>query len=137
MRVREDEALGEPELSMAPLIDVVFQMLVFFLVATSWATREQALDVELPVAESASAARAQPDELVIDVRRDGSLAIGGRVVPRDELDTALATTARANPRTPVTIRGDRLVHHEDIVSVMDACGVAGLSNLAVGTLERP
>jgi biopolymer transport protein ExbD len=37
--------------------------------------------------------------------------------------------------TPVTIRGDRLVHHEDVVGVMDACGSAGLSNLAVGTLE--
>lgn len=137
MRVRDDDALGEPEFSMAPLIDVVFQMLIFFLVATSWATREQELDIELPAAETATAAKSTPDELVIDVRRDGTCVIQGRVVPPGALDQELANAARANPRTPVTIRGDRLVHHEDVVHVMDACGIAGLSNLAVGTLDKP
>ncbi|MBI5362354.1 MAG: biopolymer transporter ExbD [Planctomycetes bacterium] len=137
MRVRDDDALGEPEFSMAPLIDVVFQMLIFFLVATSWATREQELDVELPAAQSASPAKSAPDELVIDVRRDGAFVLRGRVLPKDELERELATVARANPRTPVTIRGDRLVHHEAVVAAMDACGIAGLANLAVGTLDQP
>jgi biopolymer transport protein ExbD len=36
----------------------------------------------------------------------------------------------------VTVRGDRLVHHEDVVAVLDACGLAGLSNVSVGTLDR-
>lgn len=137
MRVRDDDATGDLEFSMAPLIDVVFQMLVFFLVATSWANREAELDVELPAAQSANPARTPPDELVIDVRRDGSFAMRGRVVERVDLDRELAAVARTNPRTPVTIRGDRLVHHQDVVAVMDACGIAGLVNLAVGTLETP
>lgn len=135
MRIRDDDALGEPEFSMAPLIDVVFQMLIFFLVATSWATREPSLDVELPEASTAVAKTAPADELVIDVQRDGTVALSGRVLAKGELASALTAAARGNSRVPVTIRGDRLVHHEDVVAVMDACGLAGLSNLAIGTLE--
>ena len=136
MRVR-DEAIPDPEFSMAPLIDVVFQMLVFFLVASSWGAvqKEKQLDLELPSAQSSSAQKQEPDELVIDVRRDGGVVLRGREVDRGALQSQLADLGRANPRLPVTIRGDRLVHHEDIVAVMDACGLAGLSNLAIGTLD--
>ena len=72
---------------------------------------------------------------MINVSRDGQLTLGGRSLDRAGLDAELLRVARRDPETPVTIRGDRLVHHEDIVGVMDACGSAGLSNLAVGTLE--
>jgi len=136
MRVRDEESIPDPEFSMAPLIDVVFQMLVFFLVASSWGVmKEQQLELELPSAQSSSAPQEAPDELVIDVRRDGSLFLRGRELERTALQGELAGLARANPRLPVTIRGDRLVHHEDVVAVMDACGLAGLTNLAIGTLE--
>ena len=135
MRVRDEESIPDPEFSMAPLIDVVFQMLVFFLVASSWGVKEKQLDLELPSAQSASAPESLPDELVIDVRRDGAVVLRGRELERSALQGELAGIARANPRLPVTIRGDRLVHHEDVVAVMDACGLAGLTNLAIGTLD--
>ncbi len=136
MRVRDEESIPDPEFSMAPLIDVVFQMLVFFLVASSWGVmKEKQLDLELPSAQSASAPKEAPEELVIDVRRDGSTVLRGHEVERSALRGELDLLARANPRLPVTIRGDRLVHHEDVVAVMDACGLAGLTNLAIGTLD--
>jgi len=137
LRIRDEDEAGEPEFSMAPLIDVVFQMLIFFLVATSWANREHELEIELPAAASATLAEAQPEELVIDVRRDGSCALRGRVVDAPTLAAELGDYARANASRPVTIRGDRLAHHESVVAVLDACGQAGLSNLAVSTLDRP
>ena len=137
MRVRDEDSIPDPEFSMAPLIDVVFQMLVFFLVASSWGAvqKEKQLDLELPSAQSSSAPKEAPDELVIDVRRDGGVLVHGRQLDRAALESELKGLAQANPRLPVTIRGDRLVHHEDVVAVMDACGLAGLSNLAIGTLE--
>ena len=138
MRIREPEELGEPEFSMAPLIDIVFQLLIFFMVATTYdqAAKERELGIELPVAASAVEPAPQPEEIVISVFRDGRISLGGRQIERAELESALGAAARSNPSLPVTIRGDRLVHHEDVVSVMDACGLAGLSNVAVGTLER-
>jgi biopolymer transport protein ExbD len=62
--------------------------------------------------------------------------MGGREITREALPGELAAAAQSNQQVPVSIRGDRLVHHEDVVAVMDACGMAGLSNLSVGTLDR-
>ncbi len=135
MRVRDDEAGDEPEFSMAPMIDVVFQLLIFFMVATSVASQEKELGVELPTAQSGEAAGGSPQELLINVFRDGRVSLEGRSMGTGELKRELAKAALANRSTQVTIRGDRLASHERIVAVMDACGVAGLSNLALGTRD--
>lgn len=136
MRIRDEESLADPEFSMAPLIDVVFQLLIFFMVATTYNSTEKELAIELPKAESAAAPAKAPEEIVINIFRDGKISLSGREIAREGLTAALSSAAAADHDTPVTIRGDRLVHHEDVVAVMDACGLAGLSNLAVGTLDR-
>ena len=136
MRIRDPEGIGEPEFSMAPLIDVVFQMLIFFMVATTYNRQEKDLDIELPYAESAQQPASVPEEIVIDVSREGRVSISGRAVERDSLVATLVETSRSRAEIPVTVRGDRLVHHEDVVAVLDACGLAGLSNVSVGTLDR-
>ena len=135
MRIAIDESDDEMTLNLTSLIDVVFLLLIFFMVATTFLDPEREIGIELPVASSAEPRADLPDELVINVGREGQLTLGGRTLDRAGLDAELLAVARRAPETPVTIRGDRLVHHEDIVGVMDACGSAGLSNLAVGTLE--
>ncbi|MCK6449167.1 MAG: biopolymer transporter ExbD [Planctomycetes bacterium] len=134
MRIRDDE-IAEPEFSMAPLIDIVFQLLIFFMVATTYSQQEKELGIELPNAASAREPELVPEELVINVFRDGRVTLAGRDVPGDDLSSALKQAAHERTDVPVTIRGDRLVHHEDVVRVMDACGLAGLTNLTVGTID--
>jgi biopolymer transport protein ExbD len=135
VHIRDDAELAEAEFSMAPLIDVVFQLLIFFMVATTYDTQEKELGIELPPAQSSQDPAPAPEEVVIHVFKDGRLRLFGRDIQREELVGALSQAARANPDVPVTIRGDREVAHERVVAVMDACGLAGLSNLAVGTLD--
>jgi len=134
VKIRDADGADEPMFNLTPMIDVVFQLLVFFMVATTFHDPERELEVELPQAQSGNPVQAVPEELVINVFRDGTLSLSGRGVDQAGLEEALRRAARRDPKTPVTIRGDRWVHHEDIVRVMDACGTAGLSNLAVGTL---
>lgn len=137
MRVRDEDPWGEPEFSMAPLIDIVFQLLIFFMVVSTYtSTNEKELGIDLPEAQSATTPGVAPDEIVINLFRDGHVTLGGREVARDALAGELTAASHSNPQVPVSIRGDRLVHHEDVVAVMDACGMAGLSNLSVGTLDR-
>ena len=136
MRIRDPQGIGEPEFSMAPLIDIVFQMLIFFMVATTYNRQEKDLSIELPFAESAQELEKTPEEIVIDVSRDGHVSVSGRAVERGALVAALEEASRRRAEIPVTVRGDRLVHHEDVVAVLDACGLAGLSNVSVGTLDR-
>ena len=135
MRIAEPAEGEEMGLNLTSLIDVVFLLLIFFMVATTFLDPEREIGIELPEAESAEVSEEAPDEIIINVARDGALSLGGAPVDRAGLDAALKRAAASDPSTPVTIRGDRLVHHEDVVGVMDACGAAGLSNLAVGTLD--
>lgn len=136
MRIRDPDESDEPSISMTPMIDMVFQLLVFFMLATTFTDPERQINVNLPVAESGSSEEKPPEEIVINVLQDGTVRLGERVVDESGLEAALAQAAQHDKDTPVTIRGDRLVAHEHIVRVMDACGIAGLSSLAVGTMEK-
>lgn len=134
MKLAAPQAIDEPQLELTPLIDVVFQLLVFFMIATSFREPESALGVELPAAASSAARPLEP--LVIDVLRDGRVRIGARELAPQELRTELGAALRAaehDARAPVTLRGDRLARHEDIVRVLDACRAAGVSRFALGT----
>jgi len=135
--VKLDDAAEGDEfvLNLTSMTDIVFLMLVFFMLATTFADPERSLAVELPAA--ASSRKPPEEELVINVLEDGSFVVAGSLLDREALVERLRATARVAPETPVTIRGHRLARHEAIVSVMDACGTAGLHNLSVGTTREP
>ena len=135
MRIRDTEGSEEFSLNLTPMIDVVFLLLIFFMVATTFLDPEREIDIDLPEAESGEASETVPDELVINVLKDGGLVLSGQPVDMEGLRSALERAARSDPDTPVTIRGDREALHEAIVGVMDACGAQGLTNLAIGTLD--
>ena len=130
-----EEGADGLSLNLTPMIDVVFLLLIFFMVATSFLEPEKELGVELPQADSGAVQDLEDDELVITVFRDGRIALEGETLERIQLIERLRGAAERNPTTSVTIRGDREARHESIVTVMDACGLAGITNLAVGTLE--
>ena len=135
MQIRDDDTSEDLVQSLAPMIDVVFLLLIFFMVATTFVEREKEMGIDLPTAQSGEEASFDAEEIVINLLEEGRIRLNGEDVSPERLDQLLAGAAAVNPETPVTIRGDRMVHHEAIVGVMDACGVAGLSNLSVGTME--
>ena len=114
--------------------DIVFLMLVFFMLATTFVDPEKALGIELPGASSASDAPAE--ELIINVLEDGTYVVSGISLDAEGLRARLAQAARERADTPVTIRGHRLARHEAIVTAMDACQEHGLTNLSVGATPR-
>jgi biopolymer transport protein ExbD len=120
--------------NLTSMTDIVFLMLVFFMLATTFVDPEKALAIELPGASSASDAPAE--ELVINVLEDGTYVVGGTSLDAEGLRARLVEAARGGPDMPVTIRGHRLARHEAIVTAMDACQELGLTNLSVGTSPR-
>jgi biopolymer transport protein ExbD len=125
----------EPTINLTPMIDVVFTLLVFFMLATKFAERERELDVQLPAASAASEPTPTPEELVINVSREGGVSIDGRALQGEALAKVLADTAHRAPGIPVTVRGDRRGAYDDIVQVLNECMRAGLSNLSLSTLD--
>ncbi len=121
-------------LSLTPLIDVVFLLLIFFLVATRFEEEERAMDVNLPKASEAKPMIATPDEMFIDLTSEGRFFVDGRELDLAALQTHLRNANRAQPgRQRVIIRADREARTAHLVAVMDACNRASIRQYSVAT----
>jgi biopolymer transport protein ExbD len=119
---RPEEEPEEFGFQLAPLVDIVFLLLVFFLVATTYLDEEKDLAVKLPSASNASdGPGARLERVLVNVRSDGTIVLEKRPVSREELYRALVEARRANPNVPVILRGDLSATHGEIVGVLDLC----------------
>ncbi|TAJ18734.1 MAG: biopolymer transporter ExbD [Planctomycetota bacterium] len=133
MRIKSPDEADDPVMNLTPLIDVMFNLLLFFMLATTFLLPERNLEVELPQARAGQVQGEAAREIVLNVTRDGGVLLSGRRIDYGVLERELRAAAARDPRTPVTIRGDRRVEHQAIVRVLDACRLAGLANLSLGT----
>ncbi len=125
-------------LSLTPLIDVVFLLLIFFLVTSEFEEEERRLDIVLPSATSAVPMTGKPREVVVDVDSAGSIYLHGQLTSLDELQQLLSVAVQSNPTNQtVVIRADRQTSFQPVVSVMDVCNRTGVSDYSVTTQEGP
>ena len=125
-------------LSLTPLIDVVFLLLIFFLVTSEFEEEERRLDITLPSATSARPMIGRVREIVIDVDRDGVIYLGGQAAAPASLEKEIRRAVIDNPTNQsVVIRADRAASFQPVVDVMDICNRVGVSDYSVTTLEGP
>tara|TARA_E500000318_G_C3483361_1_gene181340 strand:+ start:188 stop:607 length:420 start_codon:yes stop_codon:yes gene_type:complete len=115
-----------PSIEMTPIIDMVFLLLIFFLVATTYQQSEREIQIALPEAESGGPITTMLREIVINVRGDGSLIVGGTTMTLDGLRTVIAEAVDVNPEQKVSVRGDRDVAYGDVARVLDVCKASGI-----------
>jgi biopolymer transport protein ExbD len=134
VQVKSSRALSA--LNLTPLIDVVFLLLVFFLVASRLSEEDRKLDVVLPSAGSAQPMTAEPREIIVSIDQSGKFFLDAKVVTEQELKGILEKAVADNPaQQSVIIRGDRRTPFQYVVTVMDLCNQAGVSNYSVTTAE--
>ena len=132
VRLQKGSSLGS--LSLTPLIDVVFLLLIFFLIATRFEQEERDMDVNLPRASEAQPTIAPQKELFVNVTKDGDFVVDGRELSLDNLQERLLDAYRNNPgRQRVIIRADRDSRTAQLVAVMNACNKANIRNYSVAT----
>jgi biopolymer transport protein ExbD len=136
MRFRKNIELERPGLQLAPMIDVVFLLLIFFLVTWAYARFETELDVRVPVAKEGADPDRSVGEIIVNVRRDGALMVEARELSQQELLGMMSRTAAIHKDVAVILRGDRETAYEKIVGVLDLCREAGIWNVAFAT-DRP
>jgi biopolymer transport protein ExbD len=125
-------------LSLTPLIDVVFLLLIFFLVTSEFEEEERRLNIVLPSATSASPMTGKPREIVIDIDAEGKIYLSGQVTNIDELEQLLIAAVAKNPTNQTAvIRADRDTPFQPVVSVMDVCNRSGVTDYSVTTQEGP
>jgi len=134
MAVRIKKSTSLEVLNMTPIIDVVFQLLLFFLVATRFAAEDRELDVMLPAASEAKPLTAQPQELFVNIDHQGRYFLHGKIVSGDEVAQILRQAAADNPASQsVIIRADKRVQLDSAVFVMNACNQAGIFDYTLTT----
>ncbi|MNZ29477.1 biopolymer transport protein ExbD [compost metagenome] len=125
-------------LNLTSLIDVIFVLLLFFVVSTSF-TKPSQLKVELPEAVSGTppeATEIKQLELAIDTQ--GHYSLNGQVLARNDLATLMAAMQKESEgdnSLPVVITADGKTTHQSVVTAMDAAGKLGFSHLRITTIE--
>lgn len=134
MLIKASEANAGPSIELTPMIDMVFLLLIFFLVATTFHQTEREMQIALPVAGSSAPISAMLQELVINVDIDGRIIVGGRRIEPAELRSMVTEAVSVNPEQKVTVRGDRGTAYANIVTVLDICKGAGIQEPYLDTV---
>jgi biopolymer transport protein ExbD len=132
MSVTIDKGRFGGGLEMTPMIDIVFLLMIFFLVASKLDEDDRSIEVLLPQASAAQPLTTRPREFVINIDRDGNYFAGARPVRLDDLQQLLKQSAADNPgRQTVILRADENALHKFVVAAMDACVQAGIDDYQV------
>lgn len=118
------------------MIDIVFLLLIFFIVTWQFSRSETELNVSVPTAEEGAELSRPKGEIIINVLADGAIRVEGATVDLSQLLDKLAAIARQFENQPVRIRGDGSVDYQRIVEVIDTCQKAGIWNISFAT-QRP
>jgi biopolymer transport protein ExbD len=138
VKFRRNRQRENVDINLASLIDVVFVLLLFFVVTTTF-TRETQLRVELP--EAASATPGQPDEgklIEVTISADGVYSVNNHLLPKSDLDTlteAIEKESGGDVTLPLAISADGKTPHQAVITAMDAAGKLGFSKLRMTTVE--
>jgi len=135
MNLRARAPLHHPGIQLAPLVDVLLLLLIFFLMTWNAARNENELDVKVPKASSAKERSAPIGDVVVNVKSDGNVVVNRRTLTGPELTDLLKGLVQLNAEQAVVIRGDEAGAYKNIVEVLNVCSQAGVTNVAFATAK--
>jgi biopolymer transport protein ExbD len=133
MKFRDTNAQQGAELELAPMVDVVFLLLIFFIVTWQFARFERDMDISVPAAEETTDEPRNVGEIIVNVRTDGSIVLNGLEVSEEELLAKLKSISQAYPDQAVILRGSSEANFQAIINVLDEIKKAGIWNVAFAT----
>jgi len=127
----------KPEVQMAPLIDVVFLLLIFYAVTTQFVTDDR-LKLKLPEAKTAESEGVGQEEMPPEVKiaADGTVWINDVIVPEDQLEAQMQALVERAPGKTVILKGDRDADYGIVVRVLDTARAAGATMIQMSA-DRP
>ena len=129
LRTRGKNIIDSAAVDLTPLIDVTFQLLIFFLLTATFNT-DAAFKVKLPKA-SASEPATESKSIVVEISEDGRFEVDHKLVDESELQTRLCMAAKEADITTVNIKADQNTKHEKVVQAMDVAKACGIEKLGI------
>lgn len=136
MHIRTDAGEDENPINLTSMMDMVFNLLIFFLVATTIVQEEREIGVKLPETTRADAATEPPRQLIINIGADGSTVVSGRTYDVPALSQMLAGVAKERPARNVLIRADERSTFRHFADVMDLCRRMGIAEAKIGYVKQ-
>ena len=135
MNLRRHATLHHPGIQLAPLVDVLLLLLIFFLLTWNAARNENELDVKVPKATAAKEKTAPIGDVVVNVKADGNVVVNRRTLTGPELTDLLKSLVQLDAEQAVVIRGDETGAYKNVVGVLNICSEAGVTNVAFATAK--
>ncbi len=121
----------QPTLNLTPMIDIVFLLIIFFMVGTKFTELERKIGLKVPEVASHAALTAAPERKIVNVYRDGTIMLDRQPVTLEELRTRLAAAQSQYSDLGVLVRGDAKGEFQGVASVLSACRAAGIRELGI------
>lgn len=131
LRTQRDE---QPTINLTPMIDIVFLLIIFFMVGTKFSELSEAerdINLNVPQVADAGALTAAPTKRVVNVFKDGTVTLDGRDVSLEELGDELKNAQQQYEKLGVIVRGDAAAFYQHVADVLAACKDAEISDLGI------
>ena len=125
-----------PAIQMTSMIDIMFINLLFFMALFVYFHFETELNVSVPKSSSSIESQVSPQEIVINILRDGQVVVNLKQLDLSQLEALLKKTALLYPGQPVILRADQKTYHERVIRVLDACAKANIWNISFATTKE-
>ncbi len=139
MNFRKQHSIEPTPMQLAPLVDVLFLLVIFFAVTSHYAKNEQVLDISVPAADEKEKKEEEirnVGEIVINIKSAGEIIVNGQTLTEDELLVKLKNITSIYKDQAVILRGDQVANFQYIINVLNACQKAGIYNIAFAT-QKP
>jgi biopolymer transport protein ExbD len=130
---------AQPEVNLTSLIDVVFLLLIFFMVSTSFVKQSQ-INISLPQADSSTVVEEPPEQIDIMITVTGTYLVNGRELINNRPETirnALQKVSMGRNNIPMIISADANAKHQHVVTAMDVAGRLGFTHISIATVNDP
>ncbi len=129
-----DEPDRPPQINIVPMIDVIFAILVYFIVSSLFLTRSEGLPVNLPQAETVQ--RQESKQITVSLDSEGTLTVGDRPTELSQLKTEVENLLKTEQTQVVVISADKVVDHGDVVDVLDQLRQIPQIQLAIAAKKK-
>jgi biopolymer transport protein ExbD len=127
----------EPTLNLTAMLDVMFLLIIFFMLGTRFIDDERKIGLRVPEVVDRTALTAAPARKEVNVYRDGTITLDKTTVNLEQLTTRLATARRQYADLGVLVRGDARGEFQHVASVLTACKQAGIQDLGITVRTMP
>lgn len=135
MNLRGRAPLHHPGIQLAPLVDVLLLLLIFFLLTWNAARNENELDVKVPKASAAKERSAPLGDVIVNVKADGTVTVNKQIKTLAELGEQLKELVKLFPEQAVVIRADEAGAYKNVIGVLNTCTEAGITNIGFATAK--